>query len=323
MEGQNYIKKANGSYMRNYLKISSPWSQLALFMGLLAGSLFLTFFVSGVILLAKSGIGQGHPGLDALDPGTPGMTNLLKWLQGLDTILIFGTPAYLYARMVFREKSLYFLGFRPAGKSNFYLLAIAILLFAFPFEGWLGELNKSLPLPAWMIGLEKAADKQISAFLKADSVTDVIMNLVIVAILPAIFEEVCFRGVLQRILIRIFKSPWAGIVVTAIFFSAFHMQFQGFLPRMFLGVLLGAVYWYSGSLWASILAHFFVNGLQVVIISFHPKFIEESPSLPLYTVLISIIIVVGLLSILRRQSTITYKAVYETESTETYNEFIS
>jgi uncharacterized protein len=120
--------------------------------------------------------------------------------------------------------------------------------------------------------------------------------------LPAICEEACFRGALQPILIRICKSPWAGIVLTAIFFSAFHMQFQGFLTRMFLGILLGAVYWYSGSLWVSILAHFFTNGIQVVAVSYYPKFVTEDPTVPLPAAMISMVFVAVILVILHRYS---------------------
>ncbi len=91
-----------------------------------------------------------------------------------------------------------------------------------------------------MIDSEKEASKQMQAFLKVKNSSDVIINILLVALLPAICEEVFFRGCLQRILIYAFKSPWTGIIVTAALFSAFHMQFEGFLPRMFLGALLGA-----------------------------------------------------------------------------------
>ena len=79
---------------------------------------------------------------------------------------------------------------------------------------------------------------------------------------------------------------------------------------MFLGILLGAVCWYSGSLWASILAHFFFNGIQVMAAMFFPGMVSENPSIPLYTVLISMVIVVGLLYRLRRQSTVTYAGAF-------------
>lgn len=254
--------------------------------------------------------GSGHTAINFDDPALGG---LFKFLQGLSTVIIFLVPALLYALFTFRTRNLYFLGFRKAEKNSFYILGIVLLFFAFPLEAWLGQLNRGIPLPAWMNNAEKDADRQLTAFLRTGSSFDILINVFIIAILPAICEEACFRGALQRILIQSLKNPWAGIIVTAIFFSAFHLQFQGFLPRMFLGILLGALYWYSGSLWTTILAHFFTNGIQVIAVAFYPKLIDENPSVPVYAALISMAIVVGLLFIIRKQSAVTYAKVYEAE----------
>src|SRR6185437_12602132 len=133
---------------------------------------------------------------------------------------------------------------------------------------------------------------------------DLYINLLVVAIIPAMFEEICFRGALQRIMIYLFKNHWAGIIVTGILFSAFHLQFQGFLPRMFLGILLGAAYWYSGSLWTAILAHAFFNGIQVIMVSQNPRMVNETPVVPWYLVLASMVLVIGILVYMRKRSTL-------------------
>jgi len=143
-----------------------------------------------------------------------------------------------------------------------------------------------------------------------NSTMDIVINVIIIAAIPAVCEEICFRGALQRILIQCFNSPWAGIIFTGAFFSAFHLQFQGFLPRMFMGILLGAAYWYSGSLWVSILAHFFTNAAQVIAVSYYPKMIDEDPYVPVYWALLSLAIVVGLLSVFQRRSRTSYAEVY-------------
>jgi hypothetical protein len=292
--------------MQTNLKIPSPWSQLALFLVLFGAFFIITNIIAGGILVAKLGVHDMH-GIDIADPK---ITPTLKFIQAFSSIFLFGSTALVFAWRTFGDRRFYYLGFRPAGRANFYMLGILLLLFCIPLEGWLGQVNKAIPLPGWMTDAEKGADKQIAAFLKPGSPLDVVINLFIMALLPAIFEEMCFRGVLQRILIAMCKSPWVGIVVTGAVFSFIHFQFEGFLPRMFLGILLGAVYWYSGSLWTAILAHFFVNGVQVVAAMYYPRFITENPSVPLYTALISLVIVVGLLSVLRRQSTVRYEQVY-------------
>jgi len=303
--------------MSNNLKIRSPWSQLALFMGLLGLSLILGVMGASAIVLAKTGISAGSH----IDMNDPGLLPAKKLAQAFSTIVIFGLPAFFYARKTFHAEPLRNLGLRPAEKTVFYVLGIMLLLVALPLEGWLGMLNKQIHLPGWMIRMEKDNDQQVVAFLQLHSSFDIVINLFVIAFLPAIFEELCFRGALQRILIDIFKSPWIGIVVAGAFFSAFHMQFQGFLPRMMLGILLGAAFWYSGSLWTSIIAHFFFNGIQVVAASYYPKLMNENPSVPVYAGLISLVIVVALLSVMRRQSTVTYDKVYN--PAEKYDDFLS
>jgi membrane protease YdiL (CAAX protease family) len=261
-----------------------------------------------------------YPGLSIDNPRYIGV---FKFSQIISSVTIFLVPALLYARLTSRDRPFEFLGFRPAQRPYFYALAVAILVLSFPLEGWLGEINQKVHLPAWMTGAEKEVDKQMIAYLKVNSSIDIIVNVIMIAVLPAICEEACFRGGLQRILIQAFKSPWAGIIVTAIFFSAFHMQFAGFLPRMFLGILLGAIYWYSGSLWASILAHFFTNGIQVVAASYYPRLITENPSVPIYAALISLVIVVGLLSVMGRRSTTSYARVYGPDEMDGFHQFPS
>ena len=289
------------TYMDKNLKISSPWLQLALFLLLIGGGIMVLGFTLGLI--------PGFP-RDGM-PKDPGM---MKLGQVLSSFCIFGLPAYFYTILTFKDHPLSDFGFRPATKNIYYLLAPLLLLFAFPLEGWLGMLNQRLPLTPWMINTENKLDQQILDLLTIRHSYDLWINLLVVAILPGIFEEMCFRGALQRIFINIFKSPWAGIVVTAFLFSAIHVQFAGFLPRMFLGILLGAAYWYSGSLWTTIIAHIFFNGIQVLASYWFPKIATENPSVPVYSALISLVIVVGLLAYMRRQSTVTYAQIYQPTS---------
>jgi membrane protease YdiL (CAAX protease family) len=294
--------------MSNNLKIRSPWSQLALFLGLLGLSLIVGVIGSSAIVLAKTTLINGKPDLN-----DPTLLGAKKLAQAFSTIFIFGLPAFFYARQTFRHQPLRELGFRPSSNTVFYALGIILLVVAFPLEGWLGVLNKQFPLPNSLVNLEKENDRQVIAFLEVHSSVDIIINLFVVAFLPAVFEELCFRGALQRILIQVFKNPWVGIVVAAALFSAFHMQFQGFLPRMMLGILLGAAYWYSNSLWTAIFAHFFFNGIQVLAASYYPKLMNEnqSPSVPVYAGLISLVAVIGVLIWMRKRSTVTYEQVYD------------
>jgi hypothetical protein len=289
--------------MSNKLRIPSPWSQLAVFLGLWGACLIFSFILITVVY-HLAGVST-QAGLGVTDPGT---IDVGKLAQGLFSLSMFGLTGFLFGRLAYRERPGYELGLRAPSKAGFYLLAIVLLIAAIPLEEWLGELNKQIPLWQWMIKAEQDNERLVESFLKINHPFDPVINLLIMAAIPAFCEELCFRGALQPILIRICKRPWAGILVTAFLFSFFHFEFEGFIPRMFLGVLLGAAYWYSGSLWVSILAHFFFNGVQIVVAMYSPATVSKTASMPVLFILISIVIVVGLLLRMRKLSPVATPA---------------
>ena len=91
-------------------------------------------------------------------------------------------------------------------------------------------------------------------------------NLLLIAILPGIGEELIFRGIVQKHIGGWIKNPIAAIWISAFIFSAIHMQFEGFLPRIVLGAVLGYLYYWTNNLWVPIITHAFNNGIQVVLI---------------------------------------------------------
>jgi len=270
--------------------------------------MLIVFAIFGGLIYNLTGIGSqmksGLPMDDvrAIDVG--------KLVQFLFSVIVFGLTGFLYAQVTFRDRPGYHLGLRPATRSSFYLLAVLMLIFALPLEEWLGELNKRIPLWHWMVSAERDNDRQVEAFLKVHHPYDPVINVLIMAAIPAFCEEICFRGALQRIMIQICKRPITGILVSAFLFSFFHFQFEGFLPRMFLGGLLGFAYWYSGSLWVPIIAHFFFNAGQILLAMYDPGIVSKNPSISLRLVFFSLIIVTGLFYALRKGSKTTYEGVY-------------
>jgi membrane protease YdiL (CAAX protease family) len=124
-------------------------------------------------------------------------------------------------------------------------------------------------------GMEEEAARQIKFMLQKRNPVELLKNLLFISVFAGIGEELFFRGILQRLLIRVTKNPWMGIILTAAIFSGIHFQFYGFLPRLLLGVLLGAIYWYSGSLWVAILAHFLYDAAIILLVYFNPQMLEN------------------------------------------------
>ena len=199
--------------------------------------------------------------------------NTLKWIQLLQTISLFLLPslmlAYLCAKAPFSWLQL-------DNKVNWKVLlwAIGIMLVALPAINLMSHWNQQMVLPTWLSGLEEwMKNKEAEAewltkqFMSATTVSALLVNLFLMAVLPAVSEEITFRGVLQRLLnfqLSTFNSHLA-IWLTAIIFSAIHMQFYGFVPRMLMGALFGYMLVWTGSLWVPMLMHFVNNGMAVLL----------------------------------------------------------
>lgn len=160
------------------------------------------------------------------------------------------------------------------------------------------EWNKAIHFPDFMRGFEVWAQEreqmaaQATEFLtQFDSFGSFLVGFITIAIFPAIGEELVFRGFLQNYFHRSTSNIHIAIWLSAILFSAIHMQFYGFVPRMFLGALFGYLYYFSGNLWVPIVAHFFHNGFTVVMVYLYQLGtinidIEGTTSTPWYIVLL-------------------------------------
>jgi len=187
--------------------------------------------------------------------------NSLKVMQLFLTLGIFVIPMFLYAHLISFDFK-----FKNIVRQNV-ILIITIMLIIVPFVAMLTEFNLSIKAPDWLNQIDAESDLTINALLKMDSNVDFLFNLLIIAIMPAVGEELFFRGYLQQTIIKWTISPHIGIIITAILFSVIHFQFYGLIPRFILGVLLGYTFLWSNNLWLPIIAHF-VNNAHVLIISF-------------------------------------------------------
>jgi hypothetical protein len=154
------------------------------------------------------------------------------------------------------------------------ILVIAIMLLITPFIGFLLEWNMMIPFPDWLLSSDGKSEAIVEAFLKMSTYWDLLFTLLVVAVVPAIGEELLFRGYLQQKFGKWFGNIHTSILITAFLFSAIHFHFQGIIPRFVLGVLLGYLFYWSQSLWLPILAHF-INNAQAVLFSY-PSFKIES-----------------------------------------------
>ncbi|RME94105.1 MAG: CPBP family intramembrane metalloprotease [Bacteroidetes bacterium] len=149
-------------------------------------------------------------------------------------------------------------------------IGLLIVLVGFPFIQGVYYLNQLLPLPESMLSLESQQVWLVREILRMEAPSELGLALLVAAVAPALGEELLFRGLLQPRMQQVTGSAQLGIWLTAFLFSAIHLQFAGFLPRLLLGAFLGYAYWWSRTLWLSIILHFFYNGFQVLAAYFMP-----------------------------------------------------
>ncbi len=142
--------------------------------------------------------------------------------------------------------------------------AAGMMLFALPWVQLTYWLNQQIPLPGWLADMENQTSGIIQAILVMESPWELALSLIVIALAPAIGEELLFRGIVQTQIARLWNKPVAAVWVTAVLFSIIHFQFAGFVPRMLLGAGLGYLMLWTRSLWAPIAGHFAINAIQVI-----------------------------------------------------------
>ena len=187
------------------------------------------------------------------------------------------------------------------------LLALAGLL----LSGATATLTEMIPIPVsfkqWAEELEASYKKAMMVMTQMNSIGDLLINLFAVALIPAIVEELYFRGALQKTLLAWSGKPIVAIVVTAIIFSAFHFSYFGFLSRMVLGIVLGFIFEYSRTIWLPIILHFINNGIAIITLytvrgnqQKMNKVMDEN--LPLYWGIVAVALVVYFLHCLKKDT---------------------
>jgi uncharacterized protein len=218
-----------------------------------------------------------------LSLNTSGEINIsaLRILLFAQTTHIFGVFPLIFLSILFKAP-FSFLQLKTFPQKNLSISIVAIMILAIPVINLMAELN------TWIIDfvagpdnamkqMELAAERLTKTLLSDTSINGLIVNLIIVAVLPSVCEEIFFRGALLNVLNSYMKNHHLAIIISGVIFSLFHWQFYGFIPRAVMGIFFGYLLVYSKSLWLPILAHFVNNALAVIVYFFINKgMIDES-----------------------------------------------
>lgn len=261
-----------------------PIMQLLFVAFILLTSTLVFFVLSLVVIIPVWGFDTIFhlPGINTDTPQE--IVNLYKFIQVVQSVGFFIVPPFVLG-FLFHGKSNEYLYLNKSFSARSIILVFAMMISIAPIVNLIAELNGNMSLPSWLSGVEdwmrkaeENAAEITKVFLNVKTTGGLTFNIFMVALLPAVGEELLFRGVIQRIFSRMTRSHHWGIWISAILFSALHMQFFGFVPRVLLGALFGYLLVWSGSMWLPIIAHFFNNAIAVIMLHFinnralEPKF---------------------------------------------------
>ncbi|MEZ5046480.1 MAG: CPBP family intramembrane glutamic endopeptidase [Chitinophagaceae bacterium] len=283
--------------IRNYLVFSSYGVQLLVLSGLFLMGLTLGGMLS--IPLQDYFVGVSNENLLTQINVSEAQAQGLKIVNTITNCFVFLVPALLFAYLAFEKPKAYLHLDMPINGLHI-MLAIAILFSIMPFIAYTEFWSAKIPMNTDLSTLEKQYEKISTAMLSGTSTWSLITSIIAIAIIPPLSEELFFRGVLQNVLTQQgSKNPFWGIIITAIVFSMLHGQVSGLLPRIFLGIMLGLVYYLSANLWLSIGLHFLNNFLAVVLVFLKNKHsiqwdAMESNQVPMYMAIYSLVLVSAL-----------------------------
>ena len=280
----------------------------------------LLFAFGGLVVSAVLGIAviffiDGFEGIKGIAANDSRHISSFRILLVAQQIGLFLTPAVLLS-IIEGKRLPKFYGIK-APKVNLLFLVAILSICWMPLMGLANEWNQKMVFPEFMKGIERwmremedSAAKTTEAILKMNNPTGLFVNLLVIAVTPAICEEFIFRGAVQRTIFRIKSNPHVAIWLSAAIFSAIHFQFYGFLPRLLLGAAFGYVYFWTGSIWYAVFAHF-LNNAYAVCVAYYLQANNQSYTnaeemqMPWYGYLISAILTLALFKFLKDRTTKT------------------
>lgn len=282
------------------MRDTSPSPLLVTLVTLLAFLLMLLLSAAAVYLVTSwADINLFQPG-----PGGPAERNAVRLAMLLNNFLLFTGTAALALFTCYRRGAAAAVSLTALPHRRDLSYASLLFVIALPLIGFSAYFNLQLDLPDWALRGEDQSTIIIEQILTMPDPGEFLLALVTVAVIPGFGEELLFRGLVQQRILGGLTGKHAAVWITAVLFSAVHLEFAGFLPRLLLGALLGYALFFTRSLWGPIILHILFNGIQVVMAYVSGEFTPDTelPDLPHWSVgLLSLLLTIALFVHLLRQ----------------------
>lgn len=224
-------------------------------------------------------------------------------VNALSQLFMFFFPAVIFAYIT-QSKPFQFLGFTLFKNKKQIVAVVGIAIGLVFLVSVIGYLSKQINWGRFASDLDNKREQFIKTYLQLGKTGAILKSLFLIAVIPAICEELFFRAVLMRFMHTLFKKWWISIVFTSIVFTAFHGSVAQFLPIFLAAIVLGYVYYLTGNLWLNILLHFLFNSVQLLGAVYSSASDQpESLVTILFTLIISLVLVSAFLGYLYKNKT--------------------
>ncbi len=184
---------------------------------------------------------------------------------GINHLILFTGSALLYWYIIKEGTIVQYFHLTSPLKWGLMTMLVVLLIASYPLIGASGMLMEYIDLPEWMKSVEADYATLIQSMFATGGILSLVLNLIVIALLPALGEELIFRGILQKELHRVIANPHLVIFITSIIFSGIHLQAEGFLPKLLISYILCYAYYWTKSLWYPLILHFINNGMMVIL----------------------------------------------------------
>jgi len=288
--------------MKNKLKSLPLNLQFLAFLLLWIVCWLLAIFVQAIIVTAVTdgaGAAQFYNEGMKLYPAAYMLTNAVSQVG------IFLLPAVLFAYL-FAHQPTSFLGLTKIVQKKQLLWSVVLGVLVIPFMTSLGSLIREIDLGQAADAMQATRDAAMKTYLQSSNIGQLALNVVLLALIPAVCEELFFRGVMMKYMYALTKQPWLAFVATSIFFTILHWSVYEFVPIFLASMLLCWVYFKTNNLVNCIVLHFLNNGLQLIFLYFNSSTTEQQPAnIMVYVSLLALSLAIGLLVMKQLQKVAT------------------
>jgi len=235
--------------------------QFLAFMGIWIGCWLIAILLQGLIV---SEITDGNSA-QFYNEGMQLFPVAFMLTNAISQVFIFLLPAVIFAGLMSSKISKY-LGFNKLQNSKQLLWSVMLGILAIFFMTSLGSMIRSLDLGQVANDMQVARDAAMKTYLQSSNLGQLILNVFLLALIPAVCEELFFRGVVLKFMLGFLHKPWIAFASTSLFFTFLHSSVYEFVPIFLASMLLCWVYYKTNNIYNVIVLHFLNNGLQIVML---------------------------------------------------------